>query len=162
MFWYIQNTHNTNKAYLSDLIAATGLVFLLKIVNYQLFSLCDLEIWWITSKNNKTPFLYYFKFFVSFQSHRWILTGITAPKCSIWVNIGDFLSRLTLNLKDDLKQIRRFLKPCDLEIWRMTLENNRAPFLSYFKLCVSFRTHWWIQIGVTVRKHPIWVKFDDF
>ena len=42
------------------------------------------------------------------------------------------------------------------------LKNNRAPLLRYFKLCASFRTHWWIQIGVTVRKHPIWVKLDDF
>ena len=61
-----------------------------------------------------------------------------------------------------LGQIRRFLEPCDLEIWRMTLQNNRAPLLCYFKLCASFRSHWWIQPGVTVRKRPIWVKFDDF
>ena len=54
------------------------------------------------------------------------------------------------------------LEPCDLAIWRMTLKNNRAPFLCYFKLCPSFRSHWWIQTGVTVRKRPIWVKFDDF
>ena len=46
--------------------------------------------------------------------------------------------------------------------WRMTLQNNRAPLLCYFKLCAAFRTHWWIQTGVTVRKRPIWVKFDDF
>ena len=26
----------------------------------------------------------------------------------------------------------------------------------------SFHTHWWIQIWDTVRKRPIWVKFDDF
>ena len=52
--------------------------------------------------------------------------------------------------------------PCDLEIWWMTLENNRAPLLCYFKLCAAFRSHWWIQTGVTVRKRPIWVKFDDF
>ena len=52
--------------------------------------------------------------------------------------------------------------PCDLEIWRMTLKNNRAPLLCYFKLCAAFRTHWWIQTGVTVRKRPIWVKFDVF
>ena len=51
---------------------------------------------------------------------------------------------------------------CDLEIWWMTLENNRAPLLCYFKLCAAFRRHWWIQTGVTVRKCPIWVKFDDF
>ena len=59
-------------------------------------------------------------------------------------------------------QNRQFFEPCDLEIWRMTLKNNRAPPLCYFKLCASFRSHWWIQTGVTVQKRPIWVKFDDF
>ena len=44
----------------------------------------------------------------------------------------------------------------------MTLKNNRAPLPCYFKLCASFRTHWWIETGVTVRKRPNWVKFDDF
>ena len=62
----------------------------------------------------------------------------------------------------NLGQIRRFLALCDLEIWRMTLKNNRAPLLCYFKLCASFRSHWLIQTGVTVRKRPIWVKLDDF
>ena len=38
-----------NKANLRDLIAATGLVILLKLdPNHQLFSPCDLEIWWMT------------------------------------------------------------------------------------------------------------------
>ena len=62
----------------------------------------------------------------------------------------------------NLGQIRRFLEPGDLEIWRMTLKNNRAPLLCYFKLCAAFHSHWWIQTGVTVRKRPIWVKFCDF
>ena len=38
----------------------------------------------------------------------------------------------------NLGQIRRFLEPCDLVIWRMTLQNNRAPLLCYFKLCAHF------------------------
>ena len=62
----------------------------------------------------------------------------------------------------NLGQIWRFLEPCDLEIWWMTLKNNRAPLLCYFKLYVSFRSHWWIQTGVTVRKRTIWFKSDDF
>ena len=62
----------------------------------------------------------------------------------------------------NLGQIRRFLEPCDLENWGMTLKNNRAPLLCYFKLYASFRSHWLIQAGVTVRKRPIWVKIDDF
>ena len=55
-----------------------------------------------------------------------------------------------------------FLEPCDLAIWHMTFQNNRAPLLCYFKLCASFRSHWWIQTSIKVRKRPIWVKFDDF
>ena len=52
--------------------------------------------------------------------------------------------------------------PRDLEIWRMTFKNKRAPLLCYFKLRALFCTHWWIQVAVTVRKRPIGVKFDDF
>ena len=62
----------------------------------------------------------------------------------------------------NLGQNRRFFEPCDLEIWRMTSKNNRAPLLCYFKLCAAFRSHWWIQTWVTVRKRQIWVKIDDF
>ena len=62
----------------------------------------------------------------------------------------------------NLGQIRRFLEPCDLAIWRMTLKNNRAPFLCYLKLCASFRSHRWFQTWVTVRKRPIWVKLKIF
>ena len=57
----------------------------------------------------------------------------------------------------NLGQIRRFLVPCDLEIWRMTLKNNRAPLLSNIKLYVTFHHHMWIQTGVTVRKRLSWV-----
>ena len=62
----------------------------------------------------------------------------------------------------NLSQIRQFLELCGLEIWQMTLKNNRAPLLCYFKLYASFHSHRWIQAGVTVRKRPIWVKFNDF
>ena len=54
--------------------------------------------------------------------------------------------------KPNLGQIRRFLEPCDLEIWRMTLKNNRAPLLRIIKLYTSFHHHMWNQTGVTVRK----------
>ena len=58
----------------------------------------------------------------------------------------------------NLGQIQRFLEPCDLGIWRMTLKkNNRAPILSIIKLYASFHHHMWIQIGVTVRKRLSWV-----
>ena len=63
-------------------------------------------------------------FCASFQIHWWIQTAVTVQKCSIWVKIGDFLSSVL----------------CDLEIWWMTLTNNRAPLLCYFKLCKLFQS----------------------
>ena len=44
----------------------------------------------------------------------------------------------------------------------MTLKNNRAPLLCYFKLYASFHCHQWIQTGVRVRKCPIRVKIVAF
>ena len=105
---------------------------------------CDLEIWRMTLQNNSAPLLCYFKLCAAFRSHWWIQTEVTVRKRPIWV------------------KFRQFLEPCDLEIWRMTLQNNRAPLLCYFKLCASFHTHLWIQIWVTVRKRLIRVKIDDF
>ena len=90
------------------------------------------------------PLLCRFKLCASFQRHQWIQTKATVRKHSIRVKIGDFFV------------------PCEHEIWWMTLKNNRAPLLCYFKFCASFRSHWWIQTGVTVRKRLIWVKIDDF
>ena len=57
----------------------------------------------------------------------------------------------------NLGQIQRFLEPCDLEIWWMTLKNNRAPLLCCFQLCAWFHCHMWIQTGVRVRKRLSWV-----
>ena len=78
-----------------------------------------------------------------------------------FIAIGEF----KLELKSGNAQFgskSMIFEPCDLAIWRMTLKNNRAPLLCYFKLCASFRSHRWFQTWVTVRKRPIWVKFDDF
>ena len=91
----------------------------------------------MTLKNNRAPLLFYFKLCASIRNH-WCIETWVSPETR---NFG---------------QIRRFLEPCDLEIWRMTLKNNRAPLLWYFKLCASFRSHWWIQTGVTVRKRSIY------
>ena len=103
---------------------------------------CDLEIWQMTLKNNRAPFLYYIKLCAPLQSHRWIQTGVTFQKCLIWVKIDIFLA-LTL------------------KFWRMTLKNNRAPLLSIIKLCVSYHHSIWIQIGVMVKNSsvgfwPLW------
>ena len=125
----------------------------------------------------------------SFQTHWWIQTAVTVKKRSIWVNIGGFLSCVTLKFDgrhwqtigqlfyatssfvNDFKAIGELLEwesgnaqyrsksaifvPCDLEISRTTLKNNRTPLLCYFKIWASFHSHLWIRTGVTVRKIPI-------
>ena len=218
--------------------------------NHRFFSPFDLEIWWMTSKNNRALPLYYVRLCASFQIHRWIQTGVTVQERSIRVEISDILSRVTLTLDGwpwktighffyttpalciisnssvmsnlsyspetlNSGQNRQFLSrvtlkfdewpwktrapliccfklcasfhshwwiqtgvtvwetpnsgqnrqvfvPCDLEIWGMTLKNNRAPLLCCFKLCASFHSHWWIYTRVTVRKRSIRVKIGNF
>ena len=128
--------------------------------------------------------------FALFHSHRSILTGATGWKRQIPVKISNFLSRATLKFDGwprktighlfyatsnfvyhfiatspetpNLGENWRFFVQYDLEIWRMTLKNNRVHLLCYFKLCVSIRSHLWIQTGVMVQKHPIRVKIGDF
>ena len=56
----------------------------------------------------------------------------------------------------------RYFILCDLEIWWITFENNKAPLLYHIKLCASFQSHRWSQTWVTVRKHSIWVKIGNF
>ena len=102
--------------------------------NRRFFYPCDLAIWRMTLKNNRAPLLCYFKLCASFRSHWCIQTLVMSPETP---NLG---------------QIRRILEPCDLEIWWMTLKNNRAPLLSNIKLCATFYHHMWIETGVTVRK----------
>ena len=70
----------------------------------------------MTLKNNRAPLLCYFKLCAIFHSHQWVQTGVPFPKRPIWLKNDDFFV------------------PCDLEIWQMTLEINRVPFLGYFKL----------------------------
>ena len=64
--------------------------------NQQFFVLCDLEIWWMTLKDNRTPLLCYFKLCASFHSHQCIQTWVTVGKRTIQVKISNFLSRVTL------------------------------------------------------------------
>ena len=91
---------------------------------------CDLVVWWITSENNRAPFLYCVKLCASFQVYWWIQTGVTVRKRPIRVKIG------------------YFFVPCDIEIWWMTLKNNSSPLLCYVKLCASFHHYKWIQLDL--------------
>ena len=96
----------------------------------------------MTLENNRAPLLYHIKLCASFQT-------IGEVKLELQSENAQFGSKSA------------FLVPCDVEIWRMTLNNYRAPLLCSFKLCAVFHSHWRIQTGVTVRKLSIWVKIDN-
>ena len=108
-----------------------------------IFVPCDIETWWMTLENNKSPLLHDVKLCASFQSHGWIQIGVTVPKHSIRVKGAIVCSAWPWKLMDDI-------------------ENHRAPHLCGFKLCASFHSHRWIPIVVTARKRPIVVKISDF
>ena len=56
----------------------------------------------------------------------------------------------------------RFFVPCDLEIWQMTLKNNRTPLPCYFKLCASFCSNWFNSNWSYSPETPNLGKKDDF
>ena len=62
----------------------------------SIFSPGDLEIWWMTSKNDRAHVPHHIKLCVSFQIHRWIQIEVTVRKRSIRVTKCDFLSSVTL------------------------------------------------------------------
>ena len=113
-----------NKANLRNLIAAPGLIILVKLdSNRRFFTPCDLEIWWMTPHNKHlfyttSSFVHHFK---SISDSYWSYSPETLCAGQNW----------------------RFFVPCDLEIWRMTLKNNRTPLQWYCKLFVPFHNHWW-------------------
>ena len=112
--------------------------------NRLFFWPCDHEIWRMTSNNNRALFLYYIKLCASFQIHWWIQTGFTVQKRSIWVEIGDMISCVTLKFSG----------------WPW--KTIGLLFYAISSFVQHFHSLWWIQSGVRVRKRPIWVKFDDF
>ena len=98
----------------------------------------------MTSKNYRAPLLHEIKLYASSESPRWIQTGVTVRKCSIGVKLSYFFVL------------------CDLEIWWMTLQNNKATLLCCFKRYASFHNPQWIQTKVTIRKRSIRVKISNF
>ena len=126
------------KANLRALKDATGLVILLKLdSNRRCFSLCDLEIWWMTSKNNRASLLCYVKLCASFQNHWWIKTENIVRKRSIQVKIGVF-----------------FFYPCDLE-----KQYTRLSCVHHFEAIGEFKLE--LQPGNTQfgSKSPIFFFF---
>ena len=83
----------------------SGLVILLKLdSNHRFFGPYNLEIWWMTSKNNRTPLLCYVKLYASFQSHWWIQTGVTIGKRPIRVKISKFCPVSPWNLTNNIEK----------------------------------------------------------
>ena len=102
----------TSKANLEDLIGVAGLITWLKLdSNHRCFGLYALEIWSMTSKNNRAHLHCYVSLCVIFQSHWRIHTEVTVQKRPIWVKLGDIFV------------------PCGIEIWQMALKKSRAPML---------------------------------
>ena len=99
--------------------------------NRRFFSCVTLKNWQMTLKSN----ISYFKLFTSFRSHLWIQAGVIVQSGN-----ARFGSKSAIFV------------PCYLGIRCITLKNNRAPLLCYFKLCSPFRRHRWIKTGVTVWK----------
>ena len=135
-----------NKANLRDLMAATSLVILFKLVsNHWFFILYDLEIGWPPKAIG-----HLFCTTLSFEA----LCIISKPSVN---------SNWSCNIETpNSGQNWQFFVPCDLQIWRMTLKNNKVLLLCYFKLCASFHSHQSIQTGVTIWKCQIQVKISDF
>ena len=132
----------------------------------RFFVPCHLEIWRMTLKNNRIPLLCYFKLCALYHSHWSIQTGVTVWKAKFGLEIwqmtsknnrahllcyfrlcASFHSHQSIQIgsyspeTQNSGENRHFFFLRDLEIWRMTLKNNRAPHLNYFKFCASFHNH---------------------
>ena len=99
----------------------------------------------VTLKFDRWPWKTIGKLFYTISSFVHHFIGIGGFKLELKSCNAQFGSKSTISL------------PCDLEIWRMTLQTNRAPLLSNITLCASFHHHMWIQTGVMVRKWLSWV-----
>ena len=103
---------------------------------------------------------------LKFDGWPWKTIGQIYYATSIFVHHFIAISELKLALESGNSQfgskLGDFFVPYGFEIWWMTLKNNRAPRLCYFKLCASFHSHQWIQAGVTAQKRPMRGKIGDF
>ena len=115
----------------------------------DLFCPCDLKIWQMTLKNNRAPLLYCVKLCASFQSNKWIQTGVIVQKRSIWGKIRDFFV------------------PCDLPIRWRTFIKHRALLSMVITPEHFMMIRWWehIEKGVTdgqtnKRKEVFWEQLN--
>ena len=95
---------------------------------------------------------------LEFDGWPWQTIGHLFYATSSYVNHFKAIGEFKLEWQSGNAQFRSksaIFVPCDLEISRMTLKNNRVPLLCYFKIWASFHSHPWIRTVVTVRKIPI-------
>ena len=144
----------------------------------------------MTLKNNRAPLLCCFQLCAWFHCHMWIQTGVRVRKRLSWVLTSVTLtfdlwpwpsawpSLLTMVITPENFMMIRWWERGEKGVTDrrtdgrtdglnqsyscLVAANNRAPLLCYLKLCALFHSHRWFQTWVTVRKRPIWVKFDDF
>ena len=95
-------------------------------------------------KTNRAPFLYYVKFCASLQSHWCIQIVVTVCKLSIRVQIGDYLSRVTLNFDGWHRKI----------IWYLFY--TTSSFVHHFKAISEFK------LGLQSGNAHIQDKIGDF
>ena len=99
--------------------------------NRRFFVPCDLEIRWMTLKNNRVPLLCHIKLYAAFHHHMYIQTGVTVRKLLSWV--------LTWS--------------CDLDLWPLTLTFVWTSLLSLVITPENFMMIQWqehFEKGVTV------------
>ena len=99
-----------------------------------------------------------------FDGQPWKTIGHLIYSASNFLHHFIAISEFKLDLQSGNTQLgskSKIFFSCDLEIWQITLKNNRAHLQWYFKFCASFHSQWRIQTGVTLWKHPIWIKIND-
>ena len=127
-----------NKTNLRDLIAATGLVILLKLdSNRRFFSPCDLEIWWMISTSSTL--------------HQALCIISNTLLNSNWSYCPE-----TLNLGQNWQFFSRVTLKYDGWPWKT---------IRHLFYATSSFTHHFVAIGdlklELVQKCPIWLKIDD-
>ena len=105
-----------------------------------------IQLWVIVQKHSDWVNIGDFFTPVTLKFHRWPLkTSLIHLSFQALCIISQ--PSVNFNLSYSRKRSHRvklddFLSPCDLEISRMTLKNNRALLLNPFKLHASFHSHW--------------------
>ena len=118
----------------------------------------NLEIWWMTLENNKTPLLYYVKLCMSFQSHGWIQTRVTIRKCSIQVKISDFFSCVTLKFDRWLWKIIGHLFYATMILWIISKPLVNSNW-SYSPETLNSGKNW--QFFVPCDLEILWITLEN-